>query len=157
MQIKSANYMPGREVIRVVMLGKSDVPEVFVPDDKRLPARQQLAKWVAAGNAIGPESDRASIYIEEPDGTWTEDTAAMDARDAAAQEETSRDGAYDVDAVRKAFVDAAKQGPGALETFLRDYINADAVTDLGTARAFAKRSETAIVQLAKALATVVLK
>ena len=41
--------------------------------------------------------------------------------------------------------------PAQIESYVRSHLNADAVVDLATAKTFCKRTETAIVQLMKAL------
>jgi hypothetical protein len=60
------------------------------------------------------------------------------------------------DTLRQEIVAVLRDGtPAQIEAFVRTKINADAVTNLATAIAFAKRTETAFVQLAKALALIV--
>jgi hypothetical protein len=57
--------------------------------------------------------------------------------------------------LRQEYVDLLK-GPFAdIEPFVRSRINADGVTNLATAITFAKRTETAVVRIAQALALIV--
>lgn len=71
--------------------------------------------------------------------------------DATVSDERDRADAYESDPMRQEFGGKMLQDPAALETYIRNKINADAVTDLESAKAFAKRVEHAFVAFAKAV------
>lgn len=84
---------------------------------------------------------------------WNAASAAAAAIQAA---QPARIDSFVTDGVRAELVALLKTGtPLEIETYVRGKINADAVTNLATAITFAKRTETALVQVAKAISLIV--